>query len=180
MANYSDMDIFNMIGTTYGKLTVKRRSAKVYPRYGVHLICECSCGGTKEVAAIHLRNKIVQSCGCLLIDPNKESMKKAVKAISKNRIYNGLYNSWSNMKKRCTNPNTASYKSYGGRGIGYDKSWEQFDAFKEDMEASWFPGADIDRIDNDGNYCVSNCQWLEHTDHMHKTWLDRKSQRAKG
>ena len=173
------MDILNMLGNKYGELTAKRRSPKVFAKYGVHLICECSCGKTKEVAALHLRNGIVKSCGCLLRDPNKESMKKAVKAHTKNRIYNGLYNSWSGMKNRCNNVKHPDYEKYGERGITYDKRWEQFDAFKEDMGTSWFYGAEIDRIKNDENYSKDNCQWLDKVEHTLKTHEDTRARKLK-
>ena len=63
------------------------------------------------------------------------------------------------MKARCDNQNKDRYKYYGGRGITYDLAWKDFDIFWADMEESWFPGATLDRQDNDGNYTKDNCQW---------------------
>lgn len=41
--------------------------------------------------------------------------------------------------------------------------------FLEDMESTWFPGATIDRIDNDGDYTPENCQWLDKNHHAKKS-----------
>lgn len=68
------------------------------------------------------------------------------------------YNIWSRMKYRCNNPKDSRYEYYGGRGIGYDKRWEKFEAFFADMgEAP--EGHSLDRLDNDGNYTKENCKW---------------------
>jgi hypothetical protein len=36
------------------------------------------------------------------------------------------------------------------------------------MHHSYRPGLVIDKIDNDGNYCKENCQWLTNTDNLLK------------
>ena len=39
------------------------------------------------------------------------------------------YSSWNAMKNRCNNPNHKSYARYGGRGITYDPTWNDFERF---------------------------------------------------
>jgi len=34
-------------------------------------------------------------------------------------------------------------------------------------------GWGLDRIDNDGNYCKDNCQWLTVSENSSKRWKDR-------
>ncbi len=68
------------------------------------------------------------------------------------------YRIWCKIKGRCDNPRIPWFHIYGGRGISYDPAWESFEAFFADMgEAP--PGLQIDRIDNDGDYCKANCRW---------------------
>lgn len=73
--------------------------------------------------------------------------------------YTGIYGSWYAMKQRCKNPNNIGYKNYGGRGINYEKRWEHFENFKQDMGETYQDGLRIDRIDNNKNYFKENCRW---------------------
>jgi len=62
---------------------------------------------------------------------------------------------------------TRNYKNYGGRGINVCKKWENFIIFKNDMlinylkHTKFFGESDtqIDRKNNNGNYCKNNCRW---------------------
>ena len=59
-------------------------------------------------------------------------------------------------KSRCTNPNVAQYKDYGGRGIQF--KFDSFNAFLNELGPRPF-GYTIDRINNDGHYEVGNVRW---------------------
>jgi len=68
--------------------------------------------------------------------------------------------SWQQMKDRCLNKRHHCFHRYGGRGITIDDSWLDFDNFFKDMGHRPI-GYSLDRIDNNGNYCKSNCRWSD-------------------
>lgn len=70
------------------------------------------------------------------------------------------YSSWKSMRQRCTNPNAAGYRYYGGRGIKVCARWlNSFENFLADMGARP-AGKSLDRFPNqNGDYEPGNCRW---------------------
>lgn len=66
---------------------------------------------------------------------------------------------WHRMLDRCQNPNSPSYKSYGGKGITVCDRWKVFSNFLLDMGPRG-EGMSLDRIDTSDGYCPGNCQWI--------------------
>ena len=125
--------------------------------------CKCDCGNETNVKYQHLKSGEIKSCGCWKEAPKKHGMTTKGE---RPRIY-GI---WVGMKQRCTNPNVEKYPRYGGRGIKVCPEWEEdFQAFYEWAIANGYQdNLTIDRIDNDGNYEPSNCQWITSEENTRK------------
>lgn len=136
-------------------LTNQRFGRLTATRYLGHKkwLCTCDCLNIVVIEVSNLKRS-TRSCGCL-----------ARELITTHGMSNTRqYSIWLDMRKRCDNPVSTSYVNYGARGITYDKEWESFEVFWEDMQSTYLDTLTLDRINPNGNYSKLNCKWSSSTE----------------
>ncbi len=87
-------------------------------------------------------------------------MKRLKRGHSRKGRKTKTYVTWEHMRQHCNNSNDKDYKYYGGRGITVCERWNNFENFLTDM-GECPDGLVMDRINNNGNYELSNCRWTD-------------------
>ena len=74
-------------------------------------------------------------------------------------------NIFRGMKERCYNPKERAYRWYGAKGIRVCDEWlDNPKLFEEwSMANGYSDSLTIDRIDEDKDYCPTNCRWVTPT-----------------
>lgn len=145
----------NRIGERFGRLLVIDEAEPLSGK--TRWLCKCDCGKTTIVHATSLVTGTTTSCGCY----KRENAQRLYSSVRQND--KRLYAVWNGMKQRCQNPNNTAYHNYGGRGIKVDKEWsDNYEAFYNwAIHNGYQYGYEIDRIDNNGDYCSSNCRFVK-------------------
>ena len=142
----------NLIGMKFGSRTVIERSTTVNTKNALW-VCRCDCGAIDTIEGAKLRKGESKTClECKFIGHSK---RMTIHGMTNTK----LYKIWHGIKSRCAD---LEQPRYGGRGIkicsDWDSSFESFmtwclaNGYKQDLQ--------IDRIDNDGDYCPQNCKFI--------------------
>ena len=144
----------NRVGERYGKL-VAIKQVGANKNHQALWECKCDCGNVVTKSSVFFNNGGGQcSRGCSLGVHVKHGGTTTTTRTKE-------YAAWADMKRRCYNPNSSNYKSYGGRGITVCPQWvNDFSQFLRDV--GYAPEGNrmsIDRINNEGNYEPDNVRW---------------------
>jgi len=112
----------------------------------------------------------------------KECARKKA-AASRERIkqkYDGLLDVYYDMLRRCYDRQSVSFRRYGGRGIAVCDEWrnDRMAFVRWAQEHGHRQGLQIDRIDNDGNYCPENCRFVTRAENQRNTSMTRLNDNA--
>jgi hypothetical protein len=139
-----------VVGQKFNLLTIVS-SEPIFKNRDIYIKCKCDCGNERYFYYYNVISNKSKSCGCY----QKQNPSNKTHGMSGSAIYM----TWNRMLSRCYNAKLERYPRYGGRGITVCERWKNFENFFNDMGYAPSPKHSLGRINNDGNYEPSNCQW---------------------
>lgn len=144
----------NLLGRRFGNLKVVEL---LPPERRTSWLVRCKCGNEKRMTGSDLlkaearQNKIACSQSC----PYSGTRDPVSHGLS----HHPIYHIHDTMMARCYRPKNVSFQHYGGRGLVVCERWHDREKFFEDMLPTYRKGLQLDREDNEGDYCPENCRW---------------------
>ena len=158
----STKDALNQIGGRFGKLTIIGIGSKDSEIQQVHrkYECRCDCGNKIFVSLNDLKNEHVKMCPECANQYGKFFYMGNIKKHPLYRRARGVY-------ERCNFKTNHEYYNYGGRGIKCELGNSPGEVAKSlEKVPGYFDKAQIDRVDNNGNYTL----W--HPVYGYNIWYD--------
>ena len=149
-------ELKDIIGQTFGKLTVQVRA----PNDGTNAAwaCLCECGKSTVVKGTSLRNGNTTSCGCNRVWHLKGSDN--IRWAGFGQISGAM---WSHIQCHAKSRNIPVM-------VTIQEAWSQFEKQKGQCAITGLPlafgrrrigkTASLDRIDSEGDYSIDNIQWI--------------------
>lgn len=135
------------IGVKFGSWTIIAVSHRPSDKAKKEFLCRCECGAEKLMRRHRIERGERMAC----------TECRAAASLYRDR----LWKVWDMMHRRCEIPGTKAFGRYGGRGIYVCREWKMFDPFyRWAMANGYQPGQQLDRINNDGPYSSTNCQYV--------------------
>ena len=144
----------DLTGQRFGRLIVlDRYTTGVGRKTRLFWNCLCDCGNKTSVRSDALKAGTM-SCGCLGAERRKKACTKHGNSLSPE------YNTWRNIKQRCSNPKRKCAEHYVGKGIRVCDRWlHSFENFISDMGNRPSDIHTIERRQNNLGYSPENCYW---------------------
>lgn len=132
---------------------------------GWHPMVRCDCGWEGKVDRYNFKAGRTTRCNsCGKIAGRKKRYWRYEHVLPDEGHRTRLLNRISSCISRCHNSNTATFPSYGGRGITVHEPWRKdrtaFLRYLLSLEGWDNPNFELDRIDNDRGYCPGNLRFV--------------------
>lgn len=164
----------DLTGFSSGRLTALRKVGSDRHKNSIWE-CRCSCGNIVNIRMGALTTGTQKSCGCF--HSERSTVVHRRHGFAGRSQYNPEYEAFIHAKNRCTNPQNAKFKDYGGRGIQF--RMVSVTELIADIGLRPSPELTLDRMNNNGHYEVGNLRWATRKEQANNRRTCKKNQKER-